>query len=136
MSPSSPSPTEPSIVVSLAFDIPLEKIHDLLKEALEGGSRYWCEVDSLVKPTALWTDKPSTKKLDYPLSPDGAIIIVPSDEEEPKKYRLDLNTIKSGLAIMAQKHPRCFSDFLTNDYDPSTADAFLQCCLFGELVYG
>jgi len=38
--------------------------------------------------------------------------------------------------VMAKKEPRHFADFLKEDYDETTGDVFLQCCLFGEVIYG
>ena len=44
--------------------------------------------------------------------------------------------IKRGLTVMAKKERKHFVDFLNEDYDETTADVFLQCCLFGEVIYG
>jgi hypothetical protein len=37
---------------------------------------------------------------------------------------------------MAREYGRHFSDMIAENDDATTADVFLQCCLFGELVYG
>lgn len=49
---------------------------------------------------------------------------------------LDLAAIRRGLAIMAKLEPKHFADFLNEQYDATTADVFVQCCVFGEVVYG
>jgi hypothetical protein len=36
---------------------------------------------------------------------------------------------------MAVECPRHFADFLNEKADAVTGDAFLQCCLFGEVIY-
>jgi hypothetical protein len=40
------------------------------------------------------------------------------------------------MNVMAMNYPRHFADFLNEAADAITADAFLQCCLFGALIYG
>lgn len=50
-------------------------------------------------------------------------------------FVLNLESIKRGLELMAEKCPIYFSDILMNNDDASTADAFLQCCFFGEMLY-
>jgi hypothetical protein len=43
--------------------------------------------------------------------------------------------IKSGLKVMAEKYPHHWQDFVSENDDAITGDVFLQCCLFGEIVY-
>lgn len=62
--------------------------------------------------------------------------IVLTDFEENREYRLDLESIKSGIQTMASKYPRHYSDFVSENDDAITGDVFLQCCVFGEIVYG
>lgn len=49
--------------------------------------------------------------------------------------RFDRAAVERGLAIMAVKLPRQFMRFLAGNGDDGTADAFLQCALFGEAKY-
>jgi len=49
---------------------------------------------------------------------------------------LNRDKIKRGLTVMANKEPKHFADFVRGDYDQITGDVFLQCCLFGEVIYG
>jgi hypothetical protein len=49
---------------------------------------------------------------------------------------LDRVAILEGLRIMAEKEPRHFADFMTENDDADTGDVFLQCCLYGEVIYG
>jgi hypothetical protein len=53
-----------------------------------------------------------------------------------KSWTLNLRSIKKGLEVFASKYPRHFADFVSENDDASTGDVFLQCCLFGELVFG
>jgi hypothetical protein len=41
-----------------------------------------------------------------------------------------------GLQVMAEKYPVHFNNFDSDNFDAETGDVFLQCSLFGEIVYG
>lgn len=59
-----------------------------------------------------------------------------ADSEEDKLHTFNLKKIKKGLTIMAKKEPKHFADFMSENSDEVTADVFLQCCLFGQVIYG
>jgi len=61
---------------------------------------------------------------------------IEGDLNEPPWKRLDLDAIKKGLQIIAEKYPRHMGDFLNENDDADTGDVFLQCCLFGDAIYG
>lgn len=132
-------------------DIQLERVSDLLCSALEGGANYWYMITDKKAPEAWEVDsarnfstmKPEQHFLhDYPLNKGGSLTITDKEEYNPendtygKKYILDLNTIKRGLEAMAEKYPGHFADFMQENDDADTGDVFLQCCLFGEIIYG
>jgi hypothetical protein len=71
----------------------------------------------------------------YPLNEGGSIDIV-SKESASDVFRLDLKSIAQGLDSLATKYPRHFADLVNENPDAITADVLLQCCLFGELIYG
>lgn len=56
--------------------------------------------------------------------------------DEDNTYILDQKKLIKGAKIMAQKYPRHFKNWIEETDDSITADVFLQCCLFGEIVYG
>jgi hypothetical protein len=49
---------------------------------------------------------------------------------------LDLGTIRNGLQVMADKYPNHWHDFINDNEDATTGDVFLQCCLYGEVIFG
>ena len=57
------------------------------------------------------------------------------DEAGVPQLRLDRAAIDRGLVILAAKYPHHFADFLKQDADVITADAFVQCALLGDMVY-
>ncbi len=79
------------------------------------------------------------KHLDFPLNPCGGLIITTCFDDEwngKTEWPLDLPVIERGLRIFVEKCPARFGEFLAENEDANTGDCFLQCCLFGELVYG
>lgn len=132
-------------------DITAEKIRGLLCDAFEGGSNYWYMIEECVYPKGL-----SNK--DYgeggkgqdgesywhwsqllPTQEGGALIISSKEGDEingSKRWKLDKHAIQRGLDVMWEKYPRHFGDFLAENDDADTGDCFLQCCLFGEMIYG
>lgn len=41
-----------------------------------------------------------------------------------------------GLSLMSRDYPNHFADFMAENEDAETADVFVQCCIFGNIVYG
>jgi hypothetical protein len=133
-----------NVVAEISVKVPITKqrISDLLCCAFEGGSNYWYCIDEFIAPTEMsWQTDPEQvfQHLDYPLNEGGALIISDKEDDSPAKnrktYRLDLESITKGLQVMAEKYPRHFSDFIGENDDAITGDVFLQCCLFGEVIY-
>lgn len=104
----------------------------------------------------LTNEKHTYKHIDYPLNPGGHLLIsangdAPNDyrcdsenEDRPawqrsRKdgfWRLDFSAIQNGLDVMARDYRRHFDNFIDESDDGTTADVFLQCCLFGKVVFG
>jgi len=121
--------------VTIPVEITNEQMENLLVTAFEGGSGYWMYIKSIKYP-------PGKERKDYgdfpvyevPFVKNGAVII--GDNETEETWTLTLLKMKKGLRIMAKKYPHHFKDVLMEDGDADTGDVFLQCSLFGELVYG
>lgn len=131
--------------------VPRKRVADMLCGAFEGGSSYWYEVVRYITPPArVWYSNPDLgrkpdgplvwyRHIDTPLNPGGAVIIKSLDKDKingKTSWRLDLVTIAKGLNSMAAKCPQHFADMVSENDDATTADVFLQCCLFGEVIYG
>jgi hypothetical protein len=78
-------------------------------------------------------DLPPRYTFQYPLA--GGWVTI-RDVEEGKDYRLDAEALELGVKAFREKCPRAFGEALAEDGDASTGDLFLQCCLFGEALYG
>ncbi len=126
-----------NITIKISKEFTFEDISDLLCSALEGGSNYWYIIDKYNKPKNLKNTKEKHfRHLSYPLNEGGSLIISDRDySKDCKNKKLDLNSIKKGLQLMADKFPEEFASFSSGNYDAGTADTFLQLCLFKEIVF-
>lgn len=135
-----------NLSVDVAVSIKRRDIANLLCSAFEGGSNYWLDSQPFkkIKPKE-WVpvmdegdEKPKKWPVyDYPLLEGGAIEFkADPGTGEQQVYRMDLEMIQKGLQLMAKEAPRHFGDFISENGDATTADVFLQLCLFGEIVYG
>jgi len=70
---------------------------------------------------------------------EGGELIVTCEEDdagnELKDYTLNLEKIQQGLQVMANKYAHHFSNMVNEDGDMTTSSVFVQCCLFGEVVF-
>ncbi len=114
-----------------------KRIEDLLCGAFEGGSNYWYFIEKFNYPEG--QNKKSLgiefAHIELPFK-GGSLTITTPEEEDGKEYILDEQACIRGLNTMAEKYPRHYADWLAENDDAITADVYLQCCLFGELVYG
>jgi len=137
---------EMTFEVQMVKKIGADFVRGLLCCAFEGGSNYWYDD---VAPEKYPDGK---TRSDYnkggSAQPDGdywhwcqllpttggSVSLV--DKEDGKRYVLDAPSIERGLAVMAEKYPSHWADALEGNDDAWTGDCFLQCCVFGETVYG
>lgn len=121
---------------SLSFEMPesrfIETIKDLLCSALEGGSNYWYrELEVVGKPTA--------KEYCYHEVPffDGCYLKLKDAENNDKEHTITKEKLLAGLQTMANNAaPHHIFSVLRENADAETGDVFLQCVLFGEVLYG
>lgn len=123
-----------------------DMFRNLLCSAFEGGSNYWYSIVGHRFPPGVSVDDfheggRLTNPKEYwhpeeliPLHP-GCTTLITADGE-PKRWRLNRTALERGWEIMREKYPHDYADAMTQDGDMNTGDVFLQCCLFGELVYG
>lgn len=115
-----------------------ERVKDLVITAFEGGSNYWYLILGYEGDTA----GVEFKHCDMPFKEGGAVIVCDKHEEyevgeeNVKRHKLNRESIQRGLEVMAEKYPRHMADFLKEQDDADTGDVFLQCCLFGEVIFG
>lgn len=122
--------------IKVTHQISDERVEDLLCDALEGGSNYWYVINSCNYPEgetkeSLGIEFPHTQ---LPLK-GGSLTIGDCLIDGTDKI-LDREAIRKGLNVMADKYPSHYADFIDGNDDALTGDVFLQCAVFGKLVYG
>lgn len=137
-------------------------VRGLLTSALEGGSNYWYRdlQPGAIPAGTVFDDyrqggrcQPRNEhgEEEYwhwaellPTVPGGSVTIKYEDDggdgtdESLKTFTLDLPTLKRGLDVMQAKYPKRWAEAVDPDDggDADTGDCFLQCCLFGDVIFG
>jgi hypothetical protein len=123
---------EKSHKITAPIEIPEQRMKDLLCNAFEGGSNYWYQIKEFCNPDNV---KVEYKHLDIPFLENGHLIVGDMEEDQPDA-KLDLQTMINGLKIMAEKYPWHFNNFMGEMDDAETGDVFLQCSLWGDIIFG
>ena len=131
--------------VTAKFEFSDQQISDLLCTAFEGGSNYWYMIEEKIPPKATFDEMTGQMVKspdcvfvqDYPI--DGGALVI-SEMSGYKhggktKWTLDRAALEKGLQVMADKFPSTFHDLVNENADADTGDCFLQCCLFGDLIF-
>ena len=125
-----------------------ESIRGLLCGAFEGGSNYWYSQLDWELPDGASIDdfrKGGSRQGDtywhwcqlIPLVDEEGFALTLVDAEDGGKFhRITRSDIENGVKIFAKDYPRHFSNFISENDDAITADVFLQCVVFGEVIYG
>lgn len=134
--------------ITASLKVSDEIIKGLLCSAFEGGSNYWYQnLDyDFGKTNLTYEDFKKGGKMQDPknywhpcqLVPlvEGCSLTIEDGEDSNKTFILDRAAIERGVQVMAEKYPQHFADILTENGDATTGDVFLQCCLFGDTIYG
>lgn len=133
--------TEGGIKVTALVDVPFERLTDMIVGAIEGGSAYWCETFvpdnstvelANVKRGGIWYSESS-----YWLEGGKAFLeFEKPTEDHDGNATIGKQQFINGLTIMAAKAPQHFADLVNETDDATTSDVFLQCVLFGEIIFG
>lgn len=124
-----------------------ENLARSLVSAFEGGSNYWACIDQIHCPKPRAGElKSAHKELGrvymapflsggYLLINDDLDGVCGESERLVRQHRLDRPAIESGLNKLAKNHKKIFGAVCAGEADAGEADAFLQFCLFGEVLY-
>lgn len=70
---------------------------------------------------------------------DGGSLTIKHDQAiafGPKQFTLNKESMVKGTTVMAKKYPGHFIDMMSGSDDATTHDVWMQCCVFGEIVFG
>lgn len=127
--------------MNLDFEVPDGRISDLISCAFDGGSTYWARIEGVDVPAAVRKDDREIFNSDLPMLGGEVFITAWNDGQlyehnGVRGFTLDRAACDRGAKIMATTAPRHWGDFMAENEDATTGDVFLQCCLFGEVVFG
>lgn len=132
-----------AITITTQVDVPLERIESLLQYCFDStykGVSYYANLIKVIEPKYVEYSGTLTFGCGYnaPLNDGGELwITVPRLPQEGFSiYVLDSGGIERGLQLMCEKSPEYFAQILNEEDTIETADAFLQYCLFGAIVFG
>lgn len=133
----------------------IAQIRNLLVSAFEGGSNYWYQIPAAGPKDAILGPKHAPQdfrkggkaqpKGDYyhwseliPTTPDCALLVTAPEGFGDYDWPVVLNiaALRHGAQVMYTKYPQHYANVLAENDDAETGDVFLQCALFGEVVFG
>ena len=144
------------------IEVTEKQLSNLLCDAFEDGSNYWIStIQYFYKGKHMTADQIrkalkgkmptcgdgslTTKDLDdpaylwLPFLKGGEVRIFVADEGDEfsgKVFILDKEHITLGLIKFSNFHKSHFANFISENDDAITGDVFLQCCLFGDVIFG
>ncbi len=101
--------------MKVVLDVSEQEIEDLVRMGL-GAIAYWGQAHR---------------------KEDGSFwVYVKEDLGGKRELDLTKRRLKTGIAAMAKHSPKQFGKWLANEWDAETGDIYIQCCLFGEVLFG
>lgn len=121
--------------IIITTSVSTEKVQDTLCSAIEGGSNYWYMIVKV--------DGRELAEFLHEIPFKGGALYISEYADgyggkyaQEKPFKLDAVAIVKGVQAMAMNHPKQFADMVNDNGDADTGDVLLQCCVFGELIYG
>ncbi len=124
------------IEVKCNHQVEEQRVQDLLCCALEGGSNYWISSYEKRYPEGQTRESLGIGYPHLELPFKGGSLLIHSGDGGPGDKVLDIEAIKRGLQLLADKFPQYWSDFMQDNEDADAGDAFLQLALFGNIIFG
>lgn len=134
--------------MNIAIEIPARRIADLMVTACEMNdmTASWCASvlpvprSKMARYIATRPDKAYCWYDDPAIYDAGFLVdIVERSETEgkpDKTHRCNAAHLRRAFKLMAERYGEAFGEFMSENEDAITADAFLQCLALGEVVYG
>lgn len=115
----------PFVIVHVKHEFTRKDIEDLLVTAFEGGSNYWID-------EVQFFGQHGGSVYERALSCDGVMVKTADDH---KVYALNSEIMRHGMIVLASKRPDVLNRIIAEQWDADDADAWLQCCLFEDVIY-
>lgn len=114
-----------------------QRITDMLCGAFEGGSNYWITKLDWTETSCIedWDTKSWYDVLPKALGTNTHFEFMVRDLDGDW-HDCDTKQLWAAVDVMSRKYYRHFRDMVAEQDDATTADVFIQCAIFGEVVYG
>ena len=122
--------------IAVDYQIPEQRVQDLLCCALEGGSNYWYVLKEKRYPPGQDKDSLGMEFPHLELPFKGGSLVIGDWEGQEKDSVLDIEAVKRGLALLSHEYPLLWGEFLKENEDAETGDVFLQLACFGKVIFG
>ncbi len=66
----------------------------------------------------------------------GSATVLVMGQDTERSYHLTLEGCLAGWQVMHDSYPQDWLKAVSDESDANVGDTFLQCCLFGEVIYG
>jgi hypothetical protein len=128
------------LLINVTIPVKLERVHDAIVGAFEGGSNYWLSCAEFVTgtrhatPQLVWYGESSV--FETPFSFDATHDPAEGDDDSQVVTTITNADIEAGLQIMATQYASHFADLINETDDASTHDVFMQCVILKSVVFG
>lgn len=113
-----------------------ENREDLLITALEGGSNYWYLLGCLTMTEMYRKPGESTaERIFRAAMKDEKIPVFDLESPHTKLGVISRERFIEGEKLMQKEQPKHYEDIVSDSWDASTADVWLQYVVMGELVF-
>lgn len=131
----------------IAIDVPHNKIQSAFISCFEGGFSPWLATSGPLGPALLFSTTPRQRDVVW----WGSTNMFAGDYVFDVHFDLEgdadegafrggraiwASDVKEGLEIMAAKYPKHFAAMIAGQGDAITGDVFVQCVIFGKVIYG
>ncbi len=114
-------------------EVTAQRVEDLLCCGMESGSYGSFKVIGY-EPEEL-AEQCTYPHIEMPFKA-GTVLMRDRWGDSKEVYRLDHEALQRGLDVLAEKCPHQMGNFMQENEDVITGDAFLQCALLGDIIYG
>lgn len=131
--------------IKVQVDLDFAQVTTLLVGAFEGGSNYWIDHKEWgSRLRQLHEESPYAKEsigscysdlMAWAAERGKQFEVLVEDNDGAKRF-ITPESLAHGAIVMARDYPRHYRALALENDDAETSDVYLQCVLFGEVVYG
>jgi hypothetical protein len=124
----------PGLVVLTTQDV-----YYLFIDAFEQGSNYWAQIENIDEIRTATSDmngEPISERTLMALKRGVGVEFFDLEENKPVKEKMTFESFAKAEKHLLQHERQIIGAIFTEQSDSITADAFLQACVLGSVVYG